>query len=332
MQPPRPGKGKQKSKATDEGGRGEYKTYTSANMVHHAISVVVNGTHSFRAAVQCFRVPKTSLQRNVATAWKARSMTSFSNLVIFTQGEEAQMVAAIIRHGKAALPWTVKALRRKLLAHAMSISALPDVKSVAVKCTYQQFTHHQRETERLHQELIVQNLPAHPRICEVLALAQDNYKCSKRYKVHGRRHIMGEDAQMLWGERAMRGMYTKWLKKTDGHALRRWRAMAKETARHKLAQERARDKEHHARRRARKAATRAQEKARANMEKQRAAAAAIANKAARQAERKRAEAAAKRVAAAAKAVAKDKALMEKEDEKLRQAAQKEARATDAITK
>eukprot|EP00873_Tetraselmis_striata_P006502 jgi/Tetstr1/426766/TSEL_001703.t1 len=106
MRPPKPGKGKQKSKATDEDGRGEYKKYTSADIVH-AVSAVVNGTHSFRAAVQCFRVPNTSLQRNVATARKARSMTSFSNLIIFNEEEEAQMVAAIICRGKAALPWTV---------------------------------------------------------------------------------------------------------------------------------------------------------------------------------------------------------------------------------
>jgi len=82
---------------------------------------------------------------------------------------------------------------------------------------------------------------------------------------------------------------------------------------------------------AQKAATRAQEKARAEMEKRRAAAAAKGDKAARQAERKRAEAAARRAVDAAKTPAKDKALLEKEDEKLRQAAQKEARATDAIT-
>mmetsp|Transcript_35622 Transcript_35622/g.92533 ORF Transcript_35622/g.92533 Transcript_35622/m.92533 type:complete len:212 (+) Transcript_35622:142-777(+) len=107
--------------------------------------------------------------------------------------------------------------------------------------------------------------------------------------------------------------------------------MTKETARHKLAQERARGKEHHARCMAQKAATRAQEKARAEMEKRRAAAAAKGDKAARQAERKRAEAAARRAVDAAKTPAKDKALLEKEDEKLRQAAQKEARATDAIT-
>eukprot|EP00873_Tetraselmis_striata_P036414 jgi/Tetstr1/456678/TSEL_043379.t1 len=482
MRPPKPGKGKKKIKTTDEGGRGKYKKYTSADMVN-AVSAVVNGTHSFRAAVQSFRVPKTSLQRNVATARKARSMTSFSNLVIFTEEEEAQMVAAIIRRGKAALPWTVKALRRKpldlesnaeisrtftvvaearleasgakeltesecisllcskstllkatvtdsygnklvipacspwekavskernrrsferagypngdtrqwdvnpeairnkvyqtikeqkeggaiaavntiaqtegaaepetaiesildsnvtgipsdplqLLAHVVCVSGLPDVKSAAVKRTYQQIMHHQRETERLRQELIVQNLPEHPPICEVLALTPDKDKCSKRYKMPGRRRIMGEDAQMLCGERAMRALFTKWLKKTVGHALRRWRAMAKETARHKLAQERARDKEHHARRMAQKAAIRVQVKARAEMEKRRAAAAAKAEKAARQAERKRAEAAARRVAAAAKAAAKNKALLEKEDEKLRQAAQKEARATDAIT-
>eukprot|EP00873_Tetraselmis_striata_P023376 jgi/Tetstr1/443640/TSEL_031638.t1 len=123
--------------------------------------------------------------------------------------------------------------------------------------------HHQRETERLRQELIVHNLPEHPPICEVLALMPDKDKGSKRYKMPGRRRIMSEDAQMLCGERAMRATYTKWLKKTAGYALRRWRAMAKETARHKLAQERARDKEHHARRRAQKAAIRAQEKARA---------------------------------------------------------------------
>eukprot|EP00873_Tetraselmis_striata_P000715 jgi/Tetstr1/420979/TSEL_012039.t1 len=74
------------------------------------------------------------------------------------------------------------------------------------------------------------------------------------------------------------------------------------------------------------------EKARAEMEKRQAAAAAKVDKAARQAERnKRAEAAARRVAVAAKAASKDKALLEKEDENLRQAAQKEARATDAIT-
>eukprot|EP00873_Tetraselmis_striata_P023377 jgi/Tetstr1/443641/TSEL_031639.t1 len=114
MRPPKPGRVKRKSKATDQGGRGEYKKYTSADMVH-AVSAVVNRTQSFRAAVQCFGVPKTSLQRNVATARKARSMTSFSNLVIFTEEEEAKMVAAITRRGKAALPWTVKALRRKVL-------------------------------------------------------------------------------------------------------------------------------------------------------------------------------------------------------------------------
>eukprot|EP00873_Tetraselmis_striata_P026060 jgi/Tetstr1/446324/TSEL_033867.t1 len=98
----------------------------------------------------------------------------------------------------------------QLLAHAVCVRALPDVKSAAVKCTYQQIMHHQREPERLrHQELIVQNLPEHPLICEVLAFTPDKDKCSKRYKMPLRRRIMGEDAQMLCGERAMRALYTK---------------------------------------------------------------------------------------------------------------------------
>eukprot|EP00873_Tetraselmis_striata_P005609 jgi/Tetstr1/425873/TSEL_016248.t1 len=109
----------------------------------------------------------------------------------------------------------------QLLAHAVCVSGLPDVKIAAVKHTYQQIMHHQRETERLRQELIVQNVHEHPPICEVLALTLDKDKWSKRYKMPGRRRIMGEDAQMLCGERAMHALFTKWLKKTVGHALRR---------------------------------------------------------------------------------------------------------------
>eukprot|EP00873_Tetraselmis_striata_P019205 jgi/Tetstr1/439469/TSEL_027902.t1 len=50
MRPPKPGKVKQKSMATDEGGRGEYKKYTSDDMVQAAVPAKERNRRSFERA------------------------------------------------------------------------------------------------------------------------------------------------------------------------------------------------------------------------------------------------------------------------------------------
>eukprot|EP00873_Tetraselmis_striata_P022416 jgi/Tetstr1/442680/TSEL_030772.t1 len=204
MRPPKPSKVKQKSKATDEGGRGEYKKYTSADMVH-AVSVVVNGTHSFRAAVQCFRFREGGYPNGDTRQWdinleavrnkvyetikeqkEGGAITAVNTIAQPEGAVERETVTESILDNVIGMPSDPL----QLLAHAVCVSALPDVKSAAVECTYQQ----------IKQEPIVQNSPEHPLICEVLALTPDQDKCSKRYKMPWRRRIMGEDVQMLCGE------------------------------------------------------------------------------------------------------------------------------------